>query len=254
MNDDELRERLHAMPEPTATIDVDAVVADARRRRRPKVVGAGVAVGAACLAFLAPVVVPGLLGPDPVTSTLQEQGVAEQGDSGAQPAAPAATAPDETQPGAEEAQPTAGEDPAPTYFGDQGAAGNGACFASPSRSVVPGLALAFLAAPEGGAATLLVSNEGSAPIVVRIGNVGVATTEGSTVVGAAFVDIAGTDAANPIALAPGERVAVDVAVATNLVACGTDGRVDGTAVPLVALAIGDGGPIVGSVLGDPSAS
>ncbi|SDH26114.1 hypothetical protein [Agrococcus jejuensis] len=252
MNDDELRQRLQAMPEPTTTIDVDAVVADARRRRRPKVIGTGVAVGAACLAFLAPVVVPGLLGPDPVTATLQEQGVAEQGDSGAQPEAPAPAATDESAP-------TAGDEPDATTFTDGDAAESagaaaGACAAVPAAQVADGLSLTFLAQPVDGEATLLVANASDETLVVRIGDVGIAAIEGDGVLASAAIDPASALAGFRAQLAPGDVERVIVDVATDLAPCAAGDSVDGTLVPVVAVAIGASAEVRGPALGDPTAS
>ncbi|WP_144719545.1 hypothetical protein [Agrococcus jejuensis] len=236
MDDDELRERLRAMPEPTTAIDVDAVVTDARRRRRPKVIGTGVAVGAACLAFLAPVVVPGLLGPDPVTSTLQEAGVAEQGDSGAEPEAPAPAATSEAPTSAEEAQPTDQADPAPTYYGDQGASG---CPFTEADVLQPGLVLSFAAPPADGVTTLLVENQSSAAIVVRIGDVGVATYAGGVLAGLSVLDPASSLDGPVLRLAPGEVASLDVAVDLHPVGCGGSGGLGGITLPLVAIALGE---------------
>lgn len=245
MNDDELRERLHAMPEPTATIDVDAVVADARRRRRPKVVGAGVAVGAACLAFLAPVVVPGLLGPDPVTSTLQEQGVAEQGDSGAEPAAPASDgdAPD---------APTLQTSEQPDDVDVAGGPPVG-CLALPAAEVAEGLSTSFESAPIDGTATLLLSNDGGETLTVRVGDVGEAIVADGSVVGAASI---GADSAldGPLLrLEPGETERIGVAV-FSASACDGGALEAGAVAPVVALAVGSTGEEREVVLGDPSAS
>ena len=242
MNDDELRERLHAMPEPTATIDVDAVVADARRRRRPKVVGVGVAVGAACLAFLAPVVVPGLLGPDPVTATLQEQGAADQapaasdagGDDAAEPTGPSVLgAPDED---------AATQSPITDV---------GACDVAPAAQTQPGLALTFESAPVGGAATLVVENVGDEMLVVRLGDVGVARVDGTSVIEASAVDPASSVPGLLVRLAPGDLERLGVDVVGDPTACGTATSSAGDLVPVVAIATGASAvvqtPAVGTV-------
>lgn len=247
MDDDELRERLRAMPEPTTTIDVDAVVTDARRRRRPKVIGAGVAVGAACLAFLAPVVVPGLLGPDPVTSTLQEAGVAEQGDSGAEPAAPA---PDADEPDASTFQ----SSEQPDGGGAEGAgAAADACSAVPAMQVADGLSLTFLAQPVEGEATLLVANSGDETLVVRVGDVGIAAVDGDGVLASAAIDPGSALTGFQARLEPGdvERIVVDVA--SDLAPCAPGGSIDGTLVPVVAVAIDASAEVRGPALGDPTA-
>lgn len=246
MDDDELRQRLRAMPEPTTTIDVDAVVADARRRRRPKVIGTGVAVGAACLAFLAPVVVPGLLGPDPVTSSLQEAGVAEQGDSGGEPAAPAPAATDGAEPDASTLQ-SGGVDvagPPPT-----------GCSATPAGSTVPGLAIAFEADPVAGSATVLLSNGGSERLTVRVGGVGEAILGDDGAVLAA-PSIAAASYADPLLLIePGETERIQVAVTPALDCEGGSSTAlpDGQVVPVIGLALGASGDEMVSVLGTPTA-
>lgn len=247
MNDDELRERLHAMPEPTTTIDVDAVVADARRRRRPKVVGVGVAAVAGCLAFLAPVVVPGLLGPDPVTATLQEAGSAQQDPAGSAPDAPAA-----------------GQEPAGSALGGDAADPNGAavaaCAAVPAADVAPGLAVAFAAAPVDGTATLLVTNDGADPLTVRIGDVGIAAVADATsivdttVLAAADVDLGSARDGRLVEVAAGATASVDVDVATTLVPCAPGDPAGGTVVPLVPVAIEPSTGGIVPALGDPAAS
>lgn len=221
MNDDELRERLRAMPEPTTTIDVDAVVADARKRRRPKVVGAGVAVGAACLAFLAPVVVPGLRGPDPVTSTLQEQSDAEQ--------APAAPAPD---------APTGVDDSdggAATPLGPPIAA----CAAAP---IEDDLALGYVLDGDG-TGTVSIQNLGSEPVVVAVGDVGVGAIAGDALVWAPQVDPSSATTGTPVTLEPLGSVDLDVDVLPATAPCALpesdsgDGEVVTVDTIVVALAI-----------------
>lgn len=244
MDDDELRERLRAMPEPSTAIDVDAVVADARRRRRPKVVGVGVAAAVGCLAFLAPVVVPGLLGPDPVTATLQDQGVAEQ--------APAGSAPEATDAGGAE---SADE---PSVLGAPGEEATtaappvdvGSCAVAPVESLQPGLALAFADAPSGGTATLLVENVGDATVVVRIGDVGVATLDGATVAAAASLDPASALSGSLMTLEPGDVERLDVDVAADLVPCrDADPAAVGAVAPVVAIATGASAVVQGAALG-----
>jgi len=203
VNDDELRQRLRAMPEPTTTIDVDAVVADARRRRRPKVVGVGVAAVAGCLAFLAPVVVPGLAGPDPVTSSLEG--------GGAEPA-PAAPAPEQ---GAPDEQGTDGS----TLASGEADAGQDAC-APPTLvgDVVAGLAIAFADDPSDGEAVLALTNAGATPIAVGVGAAGTVVLDGGLVATSTELD---ADApTQPVVVGPGERVEVPVDLDRSTVACG----------------------------------
>ncbi|MFC7432646.1 MULTISPECIES: hypothetical protein [unclassified Agrococcus] len=244
MNDDELRERLQAMPEPTTTVDVDAVVAAARRRRRPKVVGVGVAAAAGCLAFLAPVVVPGLLGPDPVTATLQEQGVAEQAPAGSAPEATDASGGDSAdEPGVLGAPGEEATTAAPSVDA-------GTCALAPAGSLQPGLALAFAGAPSEGTATLVVENLGDATLAVRIGDVGIATLDGATVAAAASVDPASALAGVALTLAPGDVQRLDVDVASDLLPCrGGDPAATGAVAPVVAIATGASAVAQGAALG-----
>lgn len=58
---DDLQRRLRAMPGPDARLDLDAIVADARRRRRPKVAALSAAATAAGVLVVAPFVSPLLL-------------------------------------------------------------------------------------------------------------------------------------------------------------------------------------------------
>ncbi|QCR19731.1 hypothetical protein [Agrococcus sp. SGAir0287] len=240
MNDDELRERLRAMPEPTTTIDVDAVVADARRRRRPKVVGVGVAAVAGCLAFLAPVVVPGLLGPDPVTSTLQEQGAAEQGDASGAPAAPAPAATSGGEPDASTFQSSAPE--------AAGGAQDACAPPTPAGEVVAGLGIAFSDDPADGDAALVLTNASPITIDVGVGEVGTIVLDGGLVATSTELDM---DAATrPVAIGSGATVELPIDLARSTVACGY-GPAGLAPSPLVVLDVG-GARIV--VAGTPFAS
>ena len=238
MNDDELRQRLHSMPEPATTIDVDAVVADARRRRRPKVIGTGVAVGAACLAFLAPVVVPGLLGPDPVTSTLQDQGAAEQA-----PAAPGS--------GGDGVQPGSSSD-----AGDDGGAAStlsapiAACAAMP---LADDLALGYSIDDGDGTARVVIQNLRSQPVTIAVGDVGVGEATDDTLVIAPEVEAASAATGTSVTLEPMASHTFDVAVLPATSTCAwPDGVAEGDGVLtirtiVVALAV-DGVPMPQPVL------
>lgn len=72
MSDDELRRRLQELPGPRAGLDADAVVAGAKRRRRPKVAALNAAAAGVGVLIIAPFVVPGL-SPIAPTSVLSEQ-------------------------------------------------------------------------------------------------------------------------------------------------------------------------------------
>lgn len=72
MSDDELRRRLQELPGPRSGLDADAVVAGAKRRRRPKVAAINAAAAGVGVLIIAPFVVPGL-SPIAPTSVLSEQ-------------------------------------------------------------------------------------------------------------------------------------------------------------------------------------
>ncbi|WP_405217142.1 hypothetical protein [Agrococcus sp. Ld7] len=71
MNDDELRRRLHEIPAPSARLDAEAVLAGAKRRRRPKTIALSSAATVAAVLLFAPLVAPGIssLGPSGADST-----------------------------------------------------------------------------------------------------------------------------------------------------------------------------------------
>jgi hypothetical protein len=60
VSDDELRRRLQEVPGPGARLDADAIVAGAKRRRRPKTIALSSAATAAAVLIVAPFVAPGL--------------------------------------------------------------------------------------------------------------------------------------------------------------------------------------------------
>ncbi|GAA2174388.1 hypothetical protein GCM10009846_20140 [Agrococcus versicolor] len=229
MRDDELRDRLHAMPEPTARIDVDAVVADARRRRRPKVVGVAVASVAGCLALLSPVVLPSILGSGASTATMQEAGVAEQGAPDA-PAAPGSDAATAEEPG------ILGE-PAPS--GPPVAA----CAAVPISSVAAGLLVVVRDDDGDGVGTVDVQNVGDAPVDVAIGEAGLGQRAGDVLVVAPDVDAASVAQVAPTTLQPLASASFDATVLPATSSCGaTAGTAEGdeavaVAVGVVALAV-----------------
>lgn len=68
MSDDELRRRLREIPGPRARIDADAVLAGARRTRRPKVAAVTAAAAGAGVLIIAPFVAPGLQSLQPASA------------------------------------------------------------------------------------------------------------------------------------------------------------------------------------------
>jgi hypothetical protein len=93
-HDDELRRRLHDIPAAGARLDTDAIIAGARKRRRPKTIALSSAATVAGVLIVAPFVAPGL-------SPLQPTGMSTVSDSGA--------APESAQEPAEQPAPDAGE-------------------------------------------------------------------------------------------------------------------------------------------------
>lgn len=59
-DDDELRRRLHDIPTPGVRLDADAVLAGAKRRRRPKTIALSSAATVAGVLLFAPLVAPGI--------------------------------------------------------------------------------------------------------------------------------------------------------------------------------------------------
>lgn len=106
--DDELRRRLQGIPAPTARLDADAVIAGARKRRRPKTVALSSAATVAGVLIIAPFVVPGL-------SPLQPTGSSVSSDAGA--------APESAPESAQEQEPAA--EPGTTFQHDESAEGDG---------------------------------------------------------------------------------------------------------------------------------
>lgn len=107
-HDDELRRRLHDIPAAGARLDTDAIIAGARKRRRPKTIALSSAATVAGVLIVAPFVAPGL-------SPLQPTGMSTVSDSGA--------APESAQEPAEQPAPDAGESGSAEDHGDDGAAG-----------------------------------------------------------------------------------------------------------------------------------
>lgn len=176
-HDDELRRRLHEIPSAGARLDTDAIIAGARKRRRPKTIALSSAATVAGVLIVAPFVVPGLspLQPVGMTSVSSDSGAAPE--SAEQPA-----------PGEQEADSEAGTDGATDEqsgdagaaedagSGDTGASGPGAAASAaactPGAAGDAGLALRFLDDPSDGTADLAVENLTGAQIEVRLDDVG----------------------------------------------------------------------------------
>ncbi|WP_347754179.1 hypothetical protein [Agrococcus sp. ProA11] len=73
-HDDELRRRLQDIPTPSAHLDADAVLAGAKRRRRPKTIALSSAATVAGVLLFAPLVAPGITGLRPGTSVSVDSG------------------------------------------------------------------------------------------------------------------------------------------------------------------------------------
>ncbi|MCH1883743.1 hypothetical protein [Agrococcus sp. ARC_14] len=190
-DDDELRSRLQGIPGPRAGLDADAVIARAKRRRRPKTIALSSAATIAGVLIVGPLVVPGLTAFEPASMS----GVSSE--SGAAPESYPDSAPESDGDGAE--SPAATEEGGPVEQtdageGDQGASGEGgegapggtnACTPMPAGNA--GLALRFLDDPSDGTADLGITNLTDAQLEVRLDDVGsVEVTAEGQVVSAGF--------------------------------------------------------------------
>ncbi len=231
MSDEELRRRLRDIPAPRAGIDADAVVARAKRRRRPKTIALSSAATVASVLIVAPLVVTGLqLLP---SSSQQEASQAGGAESAEHPTSDAAS--EESRP--LESAEDAGE-------GDAGASGDGAATLCglPLASEL-GMELAFTAEPADGAARAEIRwiEAGAAP---RLEAVEVASLE---VAGGVARAVAG-EASQALALAASESAALEVPIAVlDAGACG-EGSPPGAA-PVAIVVRGNGSPT--AVVGTP---
>lgn len=75
-DDDELRRRLHDIPTPGVRLDADAVLAGAKRRRRPKTIALSSAATVAGVLLFAPLVAPGIEALRPSSSVSVDYGAA----------------------------------------------------------------------------------------------------------------------------------------------------------------------------------
>lgn len=246
-DDDELRRKLHDIPAPRAGLDAEAIVAGARKRRRPKTIALSSAATVAGVLIVAPLVTPGL---SPLLPRTTGEGVSM--DSGAAPEMQPEPAPQEEEEGAGGA--TEGTDGAEDAgsgdsgaSGDQGAAGDpgaagdqAACGTVRAGDV--GLALRFLDDPTDGSAELEIANASNARLQVQVleSGSGALTAEGELL--AAGTSPASEERGEP---APGEtmRVAVELAPRTTCAADGTQpdaSETDGIAPIALVIVTRDG--------------
>lgn len=101
-DDDELRRRLHDIPAPSVRLDADAVLADAKRRRRPKTIALSSAATVAGVLLFAPLVAPGIEALRPSSGVSVDAGAAPT-EAGAGEAGSSDGSTDENTAGAEEA-------------------------------------------------------------------------------------------------------------------------------------------------------
>lgn len=186
MSDDDLRRRLHDIPGPRGALDVRAVLAGARRTRRPKVAAVTAAAAGASVLIVAPFVVPGLSPIAPTSSVMSDDDAQDAGAAPAQESGEAAA-------GAAQPESLAL-----------------AC-AYPAIVEATGIRAAFLDDPADGVADLELSG-GPAGTTLRILQVAVAQVatdrDGLTIVAAP--EPAALAAASPVA--GGDEVRADVPV------------------------------------------
>lgn len=165
-DDDELRRRLQDIPAPRAGLDAEAIVAGARKRRRPKTIALSSAATVAGVLIVAPLVTPGL---SPLLPRTSGDGVSM--DSGAAPEMEPEPAPQEEGAGGATDGTDGAED---AGSGDSGASGTalGDTACAPAQAGDAGLALRFLDDPSDGTADLAMENLTDTAIEVRLDDVG----------------------------------------------------------------------------------
>ena len=228
MSDDELRRRLHDIPGPRSGIDVDAVLAGARRTRRPKVAAITAATAGAGILILAPFVAPGLQSFQPTSAPglaedagapAQEEGVGG-GDAG-------------SQTGADEAGPA------------DGAALADACAAIDATGL--GIELRFLDDPVDGASELAVSSLLDADATITLEAAGSAAVDAQGVPLAAALDPGRVLRLELTARATGSTP-VDLGPRAD---CGVAGEAAGIAPLALVTLVHDGETSTATVVGDP---
>lgn len=234
--DGDLRRRLQDIPAPSARIDADAVIAGAKRKRRPKTIALSSAATIAGV-LVAPLVVPGLQQLQPASTT------GESTDAGAAPeSAPESGADGSESPVATDEGPAEQTD---TGEGDQGASGGTAseAFCGLPRAGEIGLVLAFAEDPADGSAPVVVRTDDGAAVrdLVAVEVAGIAVTGGEAHVEAG-------SASEELALARGE--AAVLTVTTGVIEPGTcsDGS-PSAHTPVAILGRGTRTPI--AVVGEP---
>lgn len=229
MSDDELRRRLHDIPGPRSGIDVDAVLAGARRARRPKVAAVTAATAGAGILIVAPFVAPGLQS----FQTTSAPGLAEDAGAPAQEEGVGGGDAGSTEAGSTEAVPA------------DGAALADACAALAASGL--GIELRFLDDPADGAADLAVRSLLDAGATVTLEATGSATVDaqGTALTAAldpgAIVDVelpAGGTSATPVDLGPRAD-------------CGVAGAAAGIAPLALVTLVHDGETSTATVVGDP---
>lgn len=228
MSDDELRRRLHDIPGPRSGIDVDAVLAGARRTRRPKVAAITAATAGAGILIVAPFVAPGLQSFQPTSAPglaedagapAQESGVGG-GDAG-------------SQTGATEAGPA------------DGAALADACAALAATGL--GIELRFLDDPVDGTSELAVSSLLDADATITLDAAGSAAVDAQGVPLAAALDPGRVLRLELTARATGSTP-VDLGPRAD---CGVAGEAAGIAPLALVTLVHDGETSTATVVGDP---
>ncbi|MET4097944.1 hypothetical protein ABIB37_000181 [Agrococcus sp. UYP10] len=228
MSDDELRRRLHDIPGPRSGIDVDAVLAGARRKRRPKVAAITAATAGAGILIVAPFVAPGLQSFQPTSAPglaedagapAQEEGVGG-GDAG-------------SQTGATEAGPA------------DGAALADACAAIAATGL--GIELRFLDDPADGSSELAVSSLLDAGVTITLEAAGSAAVDAQGVPLAAALDAGRVLHLDLVARATGSTP-VELGPRSD---CGVAGEAVGIAPLALVTLVHDGETSTATVVGDP---
>lgn len=260
--DDELRRRLHDIPSASARLDADAIIAGAKKRRRPKTIALSSAATIAGVLIVAPFVVPGLspLQGGDSASVSSDAGAAPE--SAPQPAEQPATdggADDDAQSAGDGATGAAGSD-APAEGSGDAATGTPdgpaypleqpAAWCGLERAGDAGLALTMLeqpaaSGPGAGFARVRLTNTGDASVGVVARSVIWFEVE-ETITGSSGTMFGGESEA--LALEPGESA--ELTQPTAVLPPGVCG--DGTAsadVPMAIVGV-DGAEPVG-VVGSP---
>lgn len=230
-HDDELRRRLQDIPTPSARLDADAVLAGAKRRRRPKTIALSSAATVAGVLIFAPLVAPGITALRPSDDASVDSAAAPE----SAPESPDLGAEGGEEDGTDNAQPDSGASEAGASSTEE------APLCGLPRAGDIGLVLAFAERPDG-----------TTPVQVRaVGDDDAQITAVSIdsiviVDGVAQVDAGETS--EQFELAAGEAVALTIAAATlEPGACG-DGTPSG-ATPVAIVGVDGAAPI--AVVGSP---